>query len=217
MQVTAHRGFGDQHPENTVRAVRRASQFAGAVEIDARRCATGELVVCHWDDVAFVTDGTGEVDDLSASKLADLRVEESDAGVPLLTEALAAIPPSVGLNVEVKETGIVADLLAALSGVENDIVVSSLHPDPLWRTRMLDESMPLAFNFDVRPEANFRTAEALDCEYVNPHWTLCLATDLVDRAHDADMAVHAWPVGSRTLAWALVRRGVDGVIATQPL
>ncbi|UPV74036.1 glycerophosphodiester phosphodiesterase [Halorussus limi] len=217
MQITAHRGFGDQHPENTVCAVRRASRFADAVEIDVQRCGTGELVVSHWNEVKLVTDGFGEVGDLSATELAALRVEGSDCGIPLLTEVLEVIPPAVDINVEVKETGLVADLLAALEGVENDVVVSSLHPDPLWRTRMLDESMPLAFNFDVRPDANFETATTLDCAYANPHWTLCLATDLVERAHEAGMEVHAWPVGSRSLAWALARRGVDGLITTKPL
>lgn len=216
VQITAHRSFGDSYPENTVCAARSAARFADAVEIDVRRCGSGELVISHWDNVELVTDGDGDVGDLPATELAALEVEESDCGIPLFTEVLEAIPPEVGINVELKETGIVADALAVLEDADNEVVVSSLHPDPLWRSRMLDESIPLAFNFDVRPEANFDTAKALDCEYVNPHWTLCFATDLVDRAHEAGMEVHAWPVGSRVLAWALIRRGVDGLIMTRP-
>jgi glycerophosphoryl diester phosphodiesterase len=217
VQITAHRAFGEQHPENTVDAARRASRFADAVELDVRRCGSGELVVSHWDNVELVTDSRGDVEDLSATELADLDVEDSDCGIPLLTEVTEAIPPSVDLNLEIKETGVVADLLAALEAVENDVVISSLHPDPLWRTRMLDEEITLAFNFDVRPEANFQTATTLDCEYANPHWTLCFATDLVERAHEKGMEVHAWPVDSRVLGWALERRGVDGLIMTQPI
>lgn len=217
MQITAHRGFGEQHPENTVHAARRAARFADAVELDVRRCGTGELVVSHWDHVSFVTDGEGSVNELGATELAALDVAGSDHGVPLLTEALEAIPPSVDVNLDIKETEVVADALAATEGLGHDVVVSSNRPDPLWRTRMLDESVPLALNFDVRPEANFDTAMALDCEYANPHWSLCLATDVVERAHEEGMEVHAWPVGSRTLAWALIRRGVDGLITTRLL
>ena len=217
VQITAHRGFGDEYPENTVRAAREAARVADAVEIDVRRCGTGELVASHWDNVELVTDGRGEVTDLSATDLADLRVADSDWGIPLLTEVLEVIPPDVGLNLDIKTTEVVADLLALLETVPNDVVVSSLHPDPLWRTRMLDESIPLAFNFDVRPGANFLTAEAIGCEYANLHWSLCFLTDLVERAHEAGMAVHAWPVATRPLAWALDRRGVDGIIATRPL
>ncbi|WP_170977471.1 glycerophosphodiester phosphodiesterase [Halorussus salinisoli] len=217
MHVTAHRGFGDEYPENTVCAAREAAKVADAVEIDVRRCGTGELVVSHWESVEWVTDGEGDVADLSAGELADLGVDGSDYGIPLLSEVLEVIPPSVGINAEIKETGVVADLLAALEGVANDVVVSSLHPDPLWRTRMLDETVPLAFNFGVRPDANFLTAETIGCEYANPHWSLCFVTGLVESAHDAGMEVHAWPVGSRLLARVLERRGVDGVIATRPI
>lgn len=217
MQTTAHRAFGDQHPENTVCAAREAASFADAVEIDVRRCGSGELVASHWDRVGFVTDEEGEVDDFSASELASLDVEGSGCGVPLLTDVLAAIPPSVGVNLDLKERGVAADVVDATQEVNNEVVVSSFHPDPLWRTRTLDESIPLALTFDVRPDANFDTAAALDCEYANPHWTLCLTTDVVERAHDAGMEVHAWPVSSRTLAWALTRTGVDGLILTRPL
>lgn len=217
MQLTAHRGFGDAYPENTVRAAREAARFADAVEIDVRRCGSGELVASHWENVELVTDGRGDVSDLSASELADLRVDGSDFGVPLLSEVLEVIPADVGLTLDVKRTDLVADLLALLETVDNDVVVASFDPDPLWRTRMLDESIPLAYNFGLWPDANFLTAETVGCSHANVHWALCFLTDLVERAHEAGVAVHAWPVATRPLAWALDRRGVDGIIATRPL
>ncbi|WP_254267652.1 glycerophosphodiester phosphodiesterase [Halorussus aquaticus] len=215
--MTAHRGFGDRYPENTVRAAERASPSADAVEIDVRRCGSGELVASHWDNVELVTDGRGDVSELPASELASLSVDGSDWGIPLLTDVLGAIPPEVGVNLDLKERGIAADVVDLVQSVENDAVVSSLHPDPLWRTQLRDESIPLAFNFGVRPDANFLTAEAIDCEYANPHWSLCFVTDLVESAHEAGMEVYAWPVATRTLARALERRGVDGLILTRPL
>lgn len=217
MQTTAHRAFGDQYPENTVCAAREAVSFADAVEIDVRRCGSGELVASHWDHVDFVTDGEGAVDELSAAELASLGVAGSGCGVPLLTDVLSVIPPSVDVNLDLKERGLATDVMDAARSVDNDVVVSSFHPDPLWRIRTLDESISLALNFDVRPDANFETAKALDCEYAVPHWTLCLATDVVERAHDAGMTVRAWPVSSRMLAWALERADVDGLLSTRPL
>ncbi|NEU57209.1 glycerophosphodiester phosphodiesterase [Halorussus sp. MSC15.2] len=217
MQITAHRGFGDRYPENTVCAAERASESADVIEIDVRRCGSGELVASHWDNVELVTDGRGDVDDLSASELASLRVDGSDWGIPLLTDVLAAIPSEVGVNLDLKERGIAADVVDIVYSVENDAVVSSFHLDPLWRTQLLDESIPLAFNFGVRPDANFLTAETIDCEYANPHWTLCFFTGLVESAHEAGMEVHAWPVATRPLARALERRGVDGLVLTRPL
>ncbi|MFC4549123.1 MULTISPECIES: glycerophosphodiester phosphodiesterase [Halorussus] len=217
LHVTAHRSFGERYPENTVCAAWEASDHADAVEVDVRRCGSGELVASHWDHVGFVTDGEGDIDELSAAELAALDVGDSSYGIPPVTDVLDAIPPEVGVVLDLKERGVAADVVNLARRVPNDTVVASFHPDPLWRTRMFDESIPVAYNFDLRPDSNFETAAALDCEYAFPHWTLCLATDVVERAHDAGMAVHAWPVGSRMLARALSRGGVDGVVATEPL
>jgi glycerophosphoryl diester phosphodiesterase len=45
MQLVAHRGFDKQYSANTVAAVERAIQNADMVELDIRRCASGELVL----------------------------------------------------------------------------------------------------------------------------------------------------------------------------
>lgn len=182
-----------------------------------RRCGSGDLVVSHYDHVRFVADAGGTVEGYSASDLASLDVEGSEYGIPRLDDVLDAIPAEVGVNVELKERDVAEDAVAAVQAVDNDVVVSSLFPDALWRVRLLDESITLASDFDVRLTTNLDTADALDCEYANPHWSLCLATDVVERAHDAGMAVHAWPVGSKLIAAALVRRGVDGLIASRPI
>ena len=71
MRLIAHRGFAAVHPENTVRAVRAAARVADAVEVDVRRCATGELVVIHDATVDRVTDGTGPVADHSLAWFPD--------------------------------------------------------------------------------------------------------------------------------------------------
>lgn len=220
MYITAHRGFGGRYPENTVGAVEEAVRADGvdAVEIDVRRCGSGELVVIHHDHVAAISDSEGEVGDLSAIELAALDVEGPGEGVPRLEAVLDVVPSDVGLDVELKETRIAGDVLDMVGEVENDVVISALdaNADALWETRVADESAVLACNFDVRPAENLETAELIGCAYANPHWALCLATDIIDRAHEMDLEVHAWPVTSRVVAEALRRRGVDGIVADTP-
>lgn len=220
MYVTAHRGFGEYYPENTVGAIREAAKhdITDAVEIDVRRCGSGELVVIHHDRVEAISDGEGAVGEFSSTELAALSVEGSGEGVPELSQVLDVVPPDVGLNVELKETRLANDVLDAVRGLENGVVISALDANAhaLWETRVADESTVLACNFDVRPAENLETAELIGCTYANPHWGMCLATDIVDRAHELGMDVHAWPVGSRVVAEALRRRGVDGLIAATP-
>ena len=47
MRLIAHRGFAETFPENTVLAVREAARWADAIEVDVRRCGSGEIVCLH--------------------------------------------------------------------------------------------------------------------------------------------------------------------------
>jgi glycerophosphoryl diester phosphodiesterase len=220
MHFTAHRGFDDYYPENTRSGIGRAARTDGvdAVEFDVRRCGSGELVVIHHDHVGAISESHGDVDELSAYELASISVEGSGEGVPELGEVLDVVPPAIDLNIELKETRIAEDVLEAVGGIENDVLISALDANVhvLWETRLAADSTPLACNLGLRPDIGLDTAELIGCTHLNPNWATCLATDIVDRAHDWGMDVHAWPVGSPILAEALRRRGVDGIIASTP-
>ena len=114
MRLIAHRGFAGVNPENTLTAVGEAATVADAVEVDIRRCATGELVVVHDETVDRVTDGEGPVADHSLAELRGLDVLGTGEGVPTLEAVLEAVPDGVGANVELKEPGTAADALAAM-------------------------------------------------------------------------------------------------------
>lgn len=62
MRCIAHRGFAETNPENTLTAVREAAK-AGAdlVEVDVRRCGSGELVLAHDADVDRISDTGADV------------------------------------------------------------------------------------------------------------------------------------------------------------
>jgi glycerophosphoryl diester phosphodiesterase len=232
VRLIAHRGFADQHPENTISAVRLAAERADAVEVDARRCASGEVVVIHDETVDRVTDGRGPVDGLAREELAALSVYGSGEGVPTLTEVAATLPEWVGLVLELKEGGIARDALDAVAGVE-DLVVSSFLPDALAECREADPDIPTALNVapgdaetgtggdggagERRTNGDRETvgvdiALELDCAAVHPHHALC-SPAYVRAAHDADVAVNAWTVDDRETARRLADAGVDGVIA----
>ena len=56
--VCAHRGNDGRMPENTVPAWRNAARLgAEMVELDVKRCATGELVILHDATVDRTTNG----------------------------------------------------------------------------------------------------------------------------------------------------------------
>ena len=212
MRVIAHRGFAAEAPENTVAALRRAARLADGVELDVRRCGSGEPVVVHDATVDRVTGGTGPVADHSLADLRSLDVLDSGEPIPGLREALAAVPDDVLVNVELKETGLAADVVDALEAVDNPAIVSSFSRTALREVRAASRSVPTAYLVDSLRDRPVSTAIELDCQYVHPRYSLCLYSPLVARARAVDLKVNAWTVTRTLAARRLATAGVDGVI-----
>jgi glycerophosphoryl diester phosphodiesterase len=215
MRLVAHRGFADRYLENTVRAFREATSVADAVELDVRRCGSGELVVFHDERLDRLTGASGRLAETPWDELRTLDVLNSGESVPRLRDAFEAIPPAVGVNIELKEHGLADDALAVATEFKNDLLVSSFDTEALEEVRNADSSVALAYITDTAAGA-VETTRDLDSAFVHPHLDACLDTDLVARSHDAGMEVNAWTVKTREQAAALGEAGVDGLIADSP-
>jgi glycerophosphoryl diester phosphodiesterase len=211
----AHRGFAGVNPENTVQAVRAAAS-AGAdwVEIDVRRCGSGELVVFHDATLDGLTGATGSVAATPLETLQSLSIGDSDAGVPTLAEVFEALPGGVGLNVELKERGLAADCLAVFDRYDTEVLVSSFDADTLQAVAERS-SVPLALLFANGPDAALDTATSLGCAAVHPYRRCCDA-GFINTAHGAGFDVNAWTVKTETQADRLAALDVDGLIVDAP-
>lgn len=215
MRCIAHRGFAETHPENTVTAVRAAADSADAVEIDVRRCASGELVAVNDQTVDRVTGASGRVTDYTAADLADMSVLGSGDGIPTLSAVIGTVPDGTELNLELKERGTAGDALAAADDAGVAVWVSSFTPAILREAREVGAERVAYLSSEDDGADVLTTALADGCTAVHPHWQLCV-DDFVERAHDAGLAVNAWTVPSRHDAEALADVGVDGVIVDRP-
>lgn len=210
MDCIAHRGFAETNPENTLTAVRGAGK-AGAdlVEVDVRRCGSGELVLAHDADLDRISDATGQVGDRSLAELRSLDVLGTGAGLPTLRAAFeAASDADVRLNVELKERDTGADVLAVADEFGADPLLSSF--DPVALDAIADAET--AYIFADSPVESIERARALDCVAVHPQTELCTA-GFVERAHDEGLVVNAWTVRDGATAARLRAAGVDGLIA----
>lgn len=210
--VIAHRGCADMHPENTVAAVEAVAPHVDAVEVDVRRCGSGELVVCHDETVDRVTDGSGPVAEHTATELAALDVLGSGAGVPTVAEVVDAVPDQVAINLELKEQGIASEIGEVATAIDNHVVVSAFDADALRPLVGSDAPCELAYLFATDPDSALATAERLDCDYVHPRADLCTDTDLVDRATSRGLGVNVWTLPDCARLAEFAARGVDGVI-----
>jgi glycerophosphoryl diester phosphodiesterase len=215
MRLIAHRGFDDQYSANTIAAVERAVPQADAIELDVRRCRSGELVVAHNEILEIDIDGIDRVEDLTAAELAELDAHDGE-GIQTLERVIEAIPADVDVNFELKESTIIDDALEIAAEAPNHVIVSSFDAETIDATSERDTGVSLAYILDATPTDDLAFAAEIDCAYVHPHTSICLVTDVVAQAHEAGMEVNAWTVDSRAAAWALEKRGVDGVIASSP-
>lgn len=212
MRLIAHRGFASNRPENTLRAIEEAAAIADAIEIDVRRCGSGELVVIHDETVDRVTNGEGRVDEHTLEELRQLDVLGTGEGVPTLAEAVDAIPDTVGVNVDLKEPGTEADALAELTASHPQPVVASSSREVLSGCRDADPDVPRALITDQEGTDSVEMAIDLECGFLHPSIRVC-EKRLVNEAHRAGMSVNAWTVDTRSEAETLAEMGVDGVIA----
>ncbi|TKX84834.1 glycerophosphodiester phosphodiesterase [Halorubrum sp. SS5] len=212
--LIGHRGCAGQYPENTVAAVERAAPRVDAVEVDVRRCASGELVVFHDAELDRLTGASGRVADADWEELRELTVLDSGEPIPRLREALAAVPEGIGVNVEIKEPETALDALAVARRADTEVLFSSFHPEALASLRDGDPATDRALLVaDATAERAVETATELGCVAVHPPIDLATEPDFVETAHEAGLAVNAWTAADREDAERLVAAGVDGVIA----
>ncbi|ELZ00366.1 glycerophosphodiester phosphodiesterase [Natrialba asiatica] len=228
MRLIAHRGFASTAPENTVAAVKSAAQHADAVEVDVRRCQSGELVVIHDATIDRVTDAVTDTDTAPAtsdapvatSSLTELKTHTvlgTDERIPTLVELLEALPPGLELHLELKERGLAADVLDAIDGIDNPVLLTSFLPSELRAIRELEPSQSIGLLVSRRLETPVTTAVELDCDVIGASYWRCLTTRLVPRAKTVDLEIHAWPIKRRLTAALLGFRGVDCASADRPI
>jgi glycerophosphoryl diester phosphodiesterase len=229
--VLGHRGASADAPENTHAAFRLAmAQGADGVELDVWRCATGEVVVVHDEDLARVGGARLRVE---ASPLAALR--DVDVGawkgprfrgerVPLLAEVLEALPGAV-VNVELKSrggrelslAGAAADVIHR-AGAGARVVVSSFDWRLLAAFRLAAPAVAAGLLFEATYGWRVRTflgTRALRPAAVHPDRALA-TDDRVRRWSARGLAVNVWTVDDPGEAARLARAGAAALITNVP-
>ncbi len=227
--VLGHRGASRDAPENTLSAFRLAmEQGADGVELDVRRCRSGEVVVLHDADALRVA---GSPLAVRRATLGELRALDVGARrgerfrgerIPLLAEVLEALPRAV-LDVELK-SGRLPDLRLAreaarlLRGAADRAVVSSFDWRLLAAFRAFAPAIPVALLLERSAAWRLRLAAgrlALRPEAVHPERTLAAGPEL-GRWRAAGLAVNVWTVDAPGEVERLCALGATAVISNAP-
>ena len=164
----AHRGDWRSATENSLAALIAGTQAARSdgLEFDVHLSADGTPVVIHDSSLRRVQGVDGPVAGIETAVLARY-------GVPTLADVLAALPPTVFLDVELKVTpnATVARLLEAARGPQPaDVVVSSYLPDALVAVTRRLPRWPRWLNSDWLDAGVVERARSLGCRGIAAQW-----------------------------------------------
>jgi glycerophosphoryl diester phosphodiesterase len=228
--ILAHRGASKDAPENTLPAFEEAvAQGADGVELDVMRCGSGELVVCHDEQLGRLTGEDIRVRSTPLSHLQQLDVGrhlgfKAFATIPTLHEVFAALPERFLVNVELKCDSVDDGGLARLAGeyllrngLAPRVIVSSFNPVCLWKVAwgfpqlrrgwLIDPDRPFWF------EDRF-TGLCANFSAHPPHEAI--SAPRMRRWKRAGLEVAAWTVDDPAEARRLRDLGVEYCITNRP-
>lgn len=212
--VIGHRGAAGHAPENSLEAFEIAfSSGVDAVEFDVK-FVHDELIVFHDDTVERMTDSTGSIDSFSQSEFAQLRLH-NDEPIPTLEQVWDIVPPSVGINIELKgpQTGRpVAEFVRMHS---HRYLVSSFLIDELEQFKAHVSNVPTALLTRVHDLNILATAAALGVENIHVMDAVVDTTYLL-AMFNAGFTVYVFTVNEVARAVQLRELGVAAIFTDVP-
>ena len=215
----AHRGASKVEVENTTVAFSRALEMgANAVELDVRRCATGELIV-HHD--AKLSDGRAII---------EVRKTDLPSYIPTLAEALDACG-SMWVNIEIKNdsrepdfdeteqiTRDVVDYLKQRGSIERWLI-SSFRRETVDAVREIMPELKTAWLVMTLDSHNFEqiAKEMAEKGHHALHpWVKSLTEQLVITFHKHGIKINTWTCDNPLRMQELISWGVDGICTNVP-
>ncbi len=219
--VIAHRTLPRHAPENSLEGIRKAAELgADAVEVDVQRTLDGVPILMH-DKTLWRTAGLYlPARILPYDLLRRVRLKNSAETVPSLAEALAALPPSLGVAIDIKHASAAAATLAEVrrQGLEARALLWSMHGRAVRYAVREAPEIESALLRDVRLSCRLRRflddAVRFRAGAVSAHWQVITGA-FVAEAHRRGLKVYAMSRDVGSMAEKLAA-GLDGVVTDWP-
>lgn len=225
-QVTAHRGFSHEAPENTKYAFEAAVKCkADYIELDVQLTKDEQLVVIHDDKLNRTTTGKGRVDRYTYDELTQFSAgawygsEYEDAKIMLLSEVLELVDKKCMMNIEIKDTGnvdLAADKTVELVkkyGYTKSCYITSFSYKALQRVKAAEPKIKTALIANLA--ASVRYSQLTDIDAVSMNY-LFVNKSVVEAAHQNGKLIFVWTVDRKDDMRNMLSLGVDNIITNRP-
>ena len=232
----AHRGSSFLAPENTLAAFKLGWRETVTCELDVQPTRDGRLLVIHD---ASTTRTTGI--DRQVAKCTLRELQQLDAGswkgarwkgerLPLLEQAISAMPKGRRLLIEVKANAKVVPELARViraSGKEKQLAIHSFYystcaaakkalPDVPVYLLIASKKNPHTKKWSPTFEVAIAKVRKAGLNGIGANNTLLLKASAVKKIHRAGLTLNIWTVDEVAEAKKLIALGVDGLITNCP-
>lgn len=242
MLKIGHRGAPGypRRGENTVRSFWKAIwSGADAIEFAVRRSKDGRLVVIHDATIDRTTDGSGKVKDL----LYNPHLVYRDAGfgekIPTLDEVFMTFGWECFLHIELKEQGLVSDVIDMINLMElkSRVCLSAFDEDDsdpesptswkeLEKAGRAGMATALLANYGKVFETGYNrgyknyigTAIGFGARAIHPHASVIKegGKEFIDIARENGLLVNVWTVNKPSEIEYYRKLGVNGIISDFP-
>ena len=229
-KLIAHRGLSSIFPENTYPAFLGAIEYDFyAFELDIKTTEDGKWVVFHDDDVDYMTDGTGEVEDYTFEEIRKLKIDNGnnienfkEVKIPSLEEVLMLCRETGGIPVieikggEVEQMASLKELLDEYEMSDTAVIIS-------FNERYLEEYRRLDKDIEIYYLMNSLTKEQVDWCIENNFginfncWLLYKNFGAIMYAKKNNLKIAAWTVDNPLFADIMVLVGAEYITTNKLL
>lgn len=217
--VVGHRGAMGYAPENTLASFKKAIELrVDAVELDARVCKSGELVVMHDEKVDRTTNGRGRVSEMELGELQELDAGEGER-IPLLKEILDLVNRRVKVVIEIKDEGTAEMIVRVIENYvskgwnQSDFLIHSFSLGELKRVRRTNPKIKTGVLVDSLDD--LESAKKIGAFYVGLPFEF-VDKKIVKKVHSFGLKIYVWAVNDSKVMERMEGFGVDGVFSNYP-
>ena len=209
-------------PENTLLSFQKALECGvDMVELDARSCKTGQVMVIHDHKLERTTNGHGYVNKRPFEYIRSLDAGKGEK-VPTLPEVLDLLAAKVDVNIEVKGKRTLKDALH---------VCERYVQEKGWRSEQFIFST--FFRSKLKKIAKYRShfrvgalwgsfsykfmsfAVKIKADTLHVHKEI-LNQEIIEQAHSRGLKVFVWTVNEKNDIKRFTKMGVDGIFSDYP-
>ena len=219
-----HRGAKGYVAENTYESISKAIELnVDGIEIDVFKCASGELVLFHDEDLKKLTGESGLIENLTMEELEQFLVL-GKYKIPTLEEVLKKLEEPIFVNIELKGSNtaeatskIIQYFVKNTSwGLEN-FIVSSFNWLELEQLRLINENIPIGVLVGRSVSINeaIEFGKKINAQAIHPNYAL-LDDINVKIIKNNGFKIYTWTVNNIDDINFMKKLKVDGIISDFP-